>query len=706
MATLKHPVITSKLGSKRQRTIVADSDDSASSEAPDVKRIKGLRVFQDGESAREQAQPYLILTARMPIRALSTQWSIGKNRKVDQRHVQRLYNIFLKGQLNRNAEGNHLFVLCNREATSKMVQHLHSQSRTDEEPLSFADWLDVNHGYLAEVMAGQHRVKALELYGQACGVAEEDLWWTCKFYDKDTLPLELNLGLRVNRADQAMPDSHGQTWVQLVAADSQDPDMFRGKAAEVEVQMGAILGLAGEAKFPIRRLGTIWRNERWRRMTTTWCESTVGRETFQISTWNWMISYRIDDFWFATFYDVLDTLNKLPGNALDYVSAADWKRLADVLSDGYADGDVTKLFYPSGLLPSPLSSPRSPIPTSSIPIIEQDESYPARRSGFLINIDNETYYQVHNYVIETKPRVSFANVHRLIRLSKEEGRALAVVLTHVVTWLNVDAQARATLPRRDNNKPPLRKDIIPVLGQISQEVILQAKQRVSRKLQFANTFSDAEMGSVLLQQEVLEYTLENLDAFRGPAAKALMDQPFADKRHAEYGARFHHPAWGGILHIIRKYVGEDFRPDWILRRQVVEDNPDNDYPALRLARSLCGFIKDAPEFPKDKLSIAQAIDSKAFQSALARWFSQEKFQPLGDTLAATREANFRRHQSNNMAKEATNPLRMVPIQGPSEMSERVIEALSRSPSVVDQPRASPPRTSETALEGMLVPPFY
>jgi hypothetical protein len=30
-------------------------------------------------------------------------------------------------------------------------------------------------------------------------------------------------------------------------------------------------------------------------MATRWCETSLGGATFKISTWDWMISYRIDD---------------------------------------------------------------------------------------------------------------------------------------------------------------------------------------------------------------------------------------------------------------------------------------------------------------------------------------------------------------------------------------------------------------------------
>ena len=99
----------------------------------------------------------------------------------------------------------------------------------------------------------------------------------------------------MNRQDAMMADSHGDIWVQLVAAASEKPGMFHGNDDEMKAQMRRALRLSGEPGFPQRRLATIWRNERWRQMATRWCQATVGRATFQISTWDWMIRLRIDD---------------------------------------------------------------------------------------------------------------------------------------------------------------------------------------------------------------------------------------------------------------------------------------------------------------------------------------------------------------------------------------------------------------------------
>lgn len=145
--------------------------------------------FKDEDSIRQQARRHRILTARMPTKALTSTWSLGKNRRLDVKHVRALCAIFTQGGLNRKAEENHLLVLCSRADVSRMMEHLRRRSQVadseaPEDVPFFEEWLSVNRGSLVEIMAGQHRVKALEAYVKETGATEGELWWTCEFYDK------------------------------------------------------------------------------------------------------------------------------------------------------------------------------------------------------------------------------------------------------------------------------------------------------------------------------------------------------------------------------------------------------------------------------------------------------------------------------------------------------------------------------------------
>lgn len=146
--------------------------------------------FQETDSIYKQARPYLLATAKMPIDALTSTWRIGKNRRLDRQHVANLCQTFHQGNLARQTEENYLIVSCSSQAIRNMTQHLESKRRQegstaiavgDVEP--FEDWLCVNDEK-PEVMAGQHRIAALQEYVKRTGSPEKELWWICKFYDQ------------------------------------------------------------------------------------------------------------------------------------------------------------------------------------------------------------------------------------------------------------------------------------------------------------------------------------------------------------------------------------------------------------------------------------------------------------------------------------------------------------------------------------------
>ncbi|KAJ6439059.1 DNA repair protein rad10 [Purpureocillium lavendulum] len=213
--------------------------------------------FEEGQTTLEQAEPYRILTATMPVDALTADWSMGSNRPIQEKHVDALYTIFQRGDMKRASY-----------------------------PLAVLSTL--------ELLGGQRRVAALKRLASGSDAGKQELYWPCNIYDH-ALPPELNLALRMNRRDPTMAESPGDIWVQLATAVSERPAIFHGTVAEMEEQMLGALRLSGAVGFPLPWLVTIWRNERWQQMTTRWCETTVGCATFQLTTWDWMICHRTDD---------------------------------------------------------------------------------------------------------------------------------------------------------------------------------------------------------------------------------------------------------------------------------------------------------------------------------------------------------------------------------------------------------------------------
>jgi hypothetical protein len=111
----------------------------------------------------------------------------------------------------------------------------------------------------------------------------------------DVLPQHLHIKLRANREDIILPDNHGQIWTELATLSSSNDKLFQGSNKAVEQEILDYLGLSSRIKFPVRRLATLWKNDRWNPMITKWCQFSIGQATFAISTFEWMASCRIDD---------------------------------------------------------------------------------------------------------------------------------------------------------------------------------------------------------------------------------------------------------------------------------------------------------------------------------------------------------------------------------------------------------------------------
>ncbi|TWU71554.1 hypothetical protein ED733_003110 [Metarhizium rileyi] len=503
----------------------------------------------------------------MPITALSTKWTLGENRPEDPRHVQRLKKRFLdEGGPKREAKGNHIVALCSGADVRRMLESI-GLGETDfnaiEAMPDFSDWMLINGGRKAELVEGQHRIRALPEFAEEVGWGEEEMWWPCEFYDRDTISYEQNLHLRVNRKVVAQADSHGDIWRQAVAAESQNPGVFHGNQEDMMDQMAHILRLYDESGVPLRRLVTLWRNERWRAMITKWCSTTVGRATFRISTWEWMISCRIDDFWFSAFRHTLLTLAGLPGDADRYVGLGDWKKMSGSLTTGRSEEQVRMLFYPDKT--------------------SQQVSESSRRSpDFLAALDNRSYWDLYEYILE-HPETRFPDAHRLTSLSEVDGRILPRVMEHVVDWLGDDDRTEKSAKgnnknkgpnRRDNNKPPLRNELTLALGHFNQKLVRQAKRRVGLLLpENGPELSSASTASILMQQEILEFVYSRLAEFKSPSIKADLAERLAGDNEEQYRGRFLKAEWAGVLGIVRRYMEAEFRPEWVTSKE--NDQPED-----------------------------------------------------------------------------------------------------------------------------------
>jgi hypothetical protein len=78
------------------------------------------------------------------------------------------------------AEHHRLLLLATADEVNRMRQALQDPK---EEDLDFLEWTSVV-GSKAEVIAGQHRMQALEHYVRETGAPTTELWWSCDIYDR------------------------------------------------------------------------------------------------------------------------------------------------------------------------------------------------------------------------------------------------------------------------------------------------------------------------------------------------------------------------------------------------------------------------------------------------------------------------------------------------------------------------------------------
>ena len=157
--------------------------------------VKGMR---EGDCVYDRAAPYLLATAKFPIDALTSEWSMGVNRPIDQAHKRRLRQIFDETGVLRRDTSHRLQVACSKAQVQQMLDHLQERGQAqtmaaesvegdDGKWLSFEGWGSII-GEKAELIAGHHRVEAFKEYLRLRDLPEEERWWVCSLYNKGGSP--------------------------------------------------------------------------------------------------------------------------------------------------------------------------------------------------------------------------------------------------------------------------------------------------------------------------------------------------------------------------------------------------------------------------------------------------------------------------------------------------------------------------------------
>lgn len=356
--------------------------------------------------------------------------------------------------------------------------------------------------------------------------------------------------------------------------------MFSGVRGDIEEQMSRALKLNTREQFPVRRLAILWKNDRWRKFVTRLCSRRTGKDLFNISTFQKLSSYRIDDYLFERIESIMRPLDAIWEEfGIELELERDFARLTSL----HRRWKPRELFYPK-----------------DHDELDIGEDSP-RHSQFLSHVDNSKYHALYRYLVENERELSFPNAHELLKILNSRGKTMQAVMTHVVMWLNNDL---VSINDREGNKPPLAEELLSVVSSMPEMAVGR------------DASSAAKAKTLELQRRVLECVEKNAAAF---AKNDLSFLPEAGAEPKTYQARFRYEVWRDILARVQEVIGPRFRNPCVsnFNTEAVRQPPK-----LSFADALQDVIIQHPEIagnPTLKSSKAKEALGAIMEKAVAQW---------------------------------------------------------------------------------------
>lgn len=251
----------------------------------------------------------------------------------------------------------------------------------------------------------------------------------------------------------------------------------------------------------------------------------------------------------------------------------------------YSREDVQGLFYPD------LKSDAAPQPSSS------------RQQDFLTAISDNAYYTLYEF-LSSEPGCCFFDIQALLRTTKQEGKLMSTVISHVGQWMNREP---TKVVDRENNKPLLRKDLVAGLRKKYGE--------------------DAEDKSIALQQQLLDYLRGHSKEFTSTAIEHyLLEYP--DTHNNKYAARFEYTGWQTLLLLVRDFAGPNLQHPCMVRfnSEDICKQTSLPLPSSTIAQITRDLICQMPEVAQNPaLQSARAADRlcEKIEVVFAQWILEE-----------------------------------------------------------------------------------
>ena len=245
----------------------------------------------------------------------------------------------------------------------------------------------------------------------------------------------------------------------------------------------------------------------------------------------------------------MDSISRIRSQSGIKVQLSDWNVLAS-LPQARKPADVQQLFYPG--------------------LENNKDAALSRRRDLFPRVSDNVYDGLYQFALST-PDLGFANVHSLLKTTKQEGKVMSIVMSHVGQWLNRNP---ARVGERDNNKPPLRNDFLPALREGCRDT--------------------AEEKSIQLQGQLLRYVRDKSSDFTSPAVAHFLHE-YPDSNRDGYAKRFEHQAWRDILILVVELAGPHLQHECLVQFNTEDPRGRRPKPAFAIAQTMCQLISRIPE---------------------------------------------------------------------------------------------------------------
>jgi hypothetical protein len=211
------------------------------------------------------------------------------------------------------------------------------------------------------------------------------------------------------------------------------------------------------------------------------------------------------------------------------------------------------------------------------------------------------YHRLYQLVL-SQPGRRFVDIQALLKTTKQEGKVMSIVMSHVGQWVSKEP---TKVVDRDNNKPALRKDLVPGLREKYGE--------------------EAEEKSKVLQQLLLDHVRDNIKDFTSTTIEHYLHE-YPNGHNDAYGTRFEQTVWRKLLSIVVGFAGPTLQHKCMVRFNS-ESPSENVSKALpTLAQTARDLICRIPEVAKNPALQSMSAKDKLYammQPMIAHWISEQ-----------------------------------------------------------------------------------